>query len=108
MADQAAIETVLKRWSMPRLNIDSALVADGKRLRGANRDGDDFFETETLVAHDTGLPVASRGFHAKNGERAAVGALLEEVPLDGRDVTVDALHTDRDTACGIVESHNAD
>ena len=60
--DPAAMESVLKRWSMPRLNIDTALAADGKRLRGANRNGDGHFETATLVAHDTGLPVASHGF----------------------------------------------
>ena len=70
-ADPAAMETVLKRWSMRRLNIGSALAADGKRLRGANRNGDGHFETATLVAHDTGLPVASHGFHDESGERAA-------------------------------------
>ena len=67
-ADPAAMETVLKRWSMPRLNIDTALAADGKRLRGANRNGDGHFETTTLVAHDTGLPVASHGFLDESGE----------------------------------------
>ena len=77
------IETVLKDWSMSRRNIETALAADGKRLWGANRNGDDYFETATLVAHDTGLPVASHGFYDKNGERAAVRAHFEEVPLDG-------------------------
>ena len=36
-ADPTAMETVLKRWSMPRLNSGSALTADGKRLRGVAR-----------------------------------------------------------------------
>ena len=102
------METVLKRWSMPRLNIGSALAADGKRLRGANRNGDGHFETATLVAHDTGLPVASHGFHDESGERAALAALFEEVSLAGHVITVDALHTVRDTARSIVETHNAD
>ena len=108
MADQAEIESVLKCWAASRVDLNAALAADGKRLRGANRNGDDYFETATLVAHDTGLPVASHGFHDKNGERAAVRALFEEVPLDGHVITVDALHTTRDTARSIVESHNAD
>ena len=107
-ADPAAIETVLKRWSMPRLNSGSALAADGKRLRGANRNGDGLFETATLVAHDTALPVASHGFHDESGERAAIAALLEEVSLAGHVITLDALHTVRDTVRSIVESHNAD
>ena len=106
-ADPAAMETVLKRWSMSRLNIGSALAADGKRPRGANRNGDGHFETATLVAHDTALPVASHGFHDESGERAALAALFEEVPLAGHVITVDALHTIRDTARSIVETHNA-
>ena len=93
---------------MPRLNSGSALAADGKRLRGANRNGDGHFETATLVAHDMGLPVASHGFHDKSGERVAIAALFEEVSLAGHVITLHAPHTVRDTARSIVESHNAD
>ena len=35
-----------------------ALAADGKRIRGANRNGT-IYETATLVEHRTGVPVAS-------------------------------------------------
>ena len=108
MADPAANETVLKRWSTPRLKFGSALAADDKRLRSANRNGDGYFETATLDVHDTSLPVASHGFHDKSGERAAIAALFEEVSLAGHVITVDALHIIRDTARSIVESHNAD
>ena len=87
MADPVAIEIVLIRWSTPRLNIDSALATDGKHLRGANHNGDCKFETAYLVALDTGLPVASYGFHDENGERAAVRALFENMPFDGRAIT---------------------
>ena len=107
-SDPAETESVLKRWSTPRLKLGSALAADGKRLRGANRNGDGHFETATLVAHDTGLPVASHSFHDESGERAAIAALFEEVPLARHVITVDALHTVRDTARSIVEIHNAD
>ena len=64
--------------------------------------------TATLVAHDTGLPVASHGFHDESGERTAIAALFEEVSLAGHVITVDVPHTVRDTARSIVESHNAD
>ena len=103
MADPAANKTVLKRWSTPRLKFGSALAADDKRLRSANRNGDGYFETATLDEHDTALPVARHGFHDKSGERAAVRALLEEVSLAGRGITLDVLHTTRDTARCIVE-----
>ena len=46
--DPAAMETVLKRWSMRRLNSGSALAADGKRLRRANRNGDGHFSKPQL------------------------------------------------------------
>ncbi len=107
-ADPAAIEAVLKRHAAPRLRLGAALASDGKRIRGANRHGATRHETATLVEHDTGMPLASLGFHDENGELAAVRALLEEVPLDGRVITIDALHTVRDTARAIVESHGAD
>ena len=47
-------------------------------------------------------------FTTRAAERAAVRALLEEVSVAGRVITVDALHTVRDTARSIVETHNAD
>ena len=52
--------------------------------------------------------VASHGFHDESGEIAAVQALLEDVSVAGRVITVDALHTVRDTARSIVETHKAD
>ena len=77
-------------------------------IRGANRHAATRYETATLVAHDTGLPVATLGFHEEGGETAAVRALLEQVPLAGRLLTVDALYTTRETARLIVGIHAAD
>ena len=34
--------------------------------------------------------------------------LLEQAPVEGRVITLDALHTTRDTARAIVETHRAD
>ena len=90
MADPAEIEAVLKRFSAPRLSIGAAIASDGKRIRGANRNGEGHHETATLVEHETGLPVASHGFHDESGEIAAVQALLEDVSVAGRVITVDA------------------
>ncbi len=110
-ADPAAIEAVLKRYAAPRLkSLGAALASDGKRTRGANRNATGRYETATLVEHGTGMPLASLGFHDKNGEQAAVRALLEEVPLAGRVIMIDDAeeHTVRDTARAIVQSHGAD
>ena len=106
--DPQQIEAVLQRFSMPRLKIGRAIAVDGKRIRGANRNGDRHFETATLVEHTTGFPVATLNYHDSGGEIAAVRALLEEVPVEGRVITVDALHTTRGTARAIKETHGAD
>ena len=59
-----------------------ALAADGKRIRGANRNAD--------------------------GETAALRALLEDVDLRGCVVTLDPLHSACDTKRAIVETQAAD
>ncbi len=95
-----ALAGVLREWAAPRWvnGADApALAADGKRLRGANRqaDGGDHFETVTLATHD-GRPVASRCGRDEGGELAALRALREDVDLKGRLLTLDALQTTHD------------
>ena len=110
--DPDALEEALRVWAAPRLAEDAdlpALAADGKRIRGANRNTPDgvYFETVTLVTHG-GRPLASRGCRDEGGEAAALRALLEDVDLRGCVLTLDALHAARDTARAIVETHGAD
>ena len=133
--DPDALRQVLSRWSAPRAEADAAreeaaarereaaagvrdirdrfdrraLSTDGKRIRGANRNagGDARFETVTLAAHD-GWPVASRCVLKRNGEAAATAALLEDVDVSGRMVTLDALHTSFGMERRLVEMHGAD
>lgn len=106
--DPEEIEAVLRRFSRPRLQLGRAIAVDGKRIRGANRNGEDHFETATLVEHASRLPVATLSFNDDGGEIAAVRALLEKVDVSGRVLTLDALHTTRETARVIVRTHAAD
>ena len=112
--DPEAFEEVQQRYASARVEAPEepgqrqALAADGKRIRGANRNGTMRYETATLVDHSTGVPVANLNFHDQNGELAAVGALLEVVSIRGAVLTLDALHTTRDTTVSIVEQHAAD
>ena len=106
--DPEAIEGVLNRFAPARLPLARALAADGKRIRGANRNGGGHHETVALVDHDTGAPVATLGFGDKGGERAALRDLLERTDIRARVVTLDALHTVRDTARLITLRHGAD
>ena len=106
--DPEEVEAALQRFTTPRLQLARAIAIDGKRIRGANRNGDGHFETATLVEHATRMPVATLNDHDDGGEIAAVRTLLEQVPVEGRVITLDALHTTRDTARAIVETHRAD
>ena len=92
--DPASLERVIQRWTQPRVAAPKALAGDGKRIRGANRLGPqaEHWETVTLVDHATGIPVAKCSYREEGGERAALRALLEEVDLRGRTVTLDAGH----------------
>ena len=107
--DPDALQDVLSQWAAPRAvatGLQPALAADGKRIRGANRHTDEgvYFETVTLVTH-AGRPLASRCCRDKGGEIAAARALLEDVDVQGCVITLDALHTTRDTERAIVETH---
>lgn len=106
--DPRELEETLARYSSARVRFGEAVAADGKRIRGANRNGDEHYEVVTLVEHGSGAPLGSLNFREEGGERAAVAALLEEVSIEGRIITLDALHTTRNTARSIVETHGAD
>ena len=101
--DPEALEDALGRWSRPRLPIARALAADGKRIRGANRNGDGHHETVALVDHESGAPFALLNFDDEGGELAATHDLLGRCDISGRVITLDALHTTRKTAKLITE-----
>ncbi len=105
--DPASLERIIQQWTQPRLAQSQALAGDGKRIRGANRftPPGQHWETVTLVEHATGMPVASRSYREEGGEQAALRALLEEVDLRGRVVTLDAGHAGKETERAIVEQH---
>ena len=105
--DPASLERVIQRWTQPLVPQPQALAADGKRIRGANRLTAEglHWETVTLVEHVTGLPLASRSYREEGGEQGALRALLEEVDLRGRTVTLDAGHAGQEIQRAIIEQH---
>ena len=105
--DPDALQAATGRWLAARSPAPAALAADGKRHRGANRQSEAEYQTVSLVSHHDKQPIASRILTEKGGEIAAVLALLEEVDITGSVITLDALHTTRDTAAAILHSHRA-
>ena len=57
------------------------------------------------MEHVTGLPLASRSYREEGGEQGALRALLEEVDLRGRTVTLDAGHAGQEIQRAIIEQH---
>ena len=106
--DPEALEQVVGRWSRPRIQLGRALAADGKRIRGANRNGEDHYETVALVEHGAGAPFALLNFGDDGGERAATIDLLERSDIRGKVITACALHTTRKTAEVIHQRCGAD
>ena len=107
-ADSDEVQAAANRWAQAHPVPDrSALAADGKRINGVNRSGAVHHETATLVTHAEGIPIACRMCHEAGGEKAAVLAVLEDVEISGSAITMDALHTSRNTADAIVRTHGA-
>ena len=101
--DAEALAAVLTGWLRSQAgSLPGALALDGKLIR-------DCIGTLSLVEHETGVPQAQALILQKEGESKtcemkAAQALLANTPqLDGQIVTADALHTQRPTACLIVE-----
>jgi hypothetical protein len=88
--DAVALDTLLSGWSSGGVGAaDGALSVDGKWLRGSRRAGQAARKVVEVVSHQRAVVVGQR--EAPRGdELAAALALLREVPLGDRVVTLDA------------------
>lgn len=101
--DPLAFSKTLNDWLQSNEgSLPSALAMDGKMIGNV-------VGVLSLVHHENGVPVAMTPMNKKEGEQArcemkAAQALLEEgPPLDGKIITADALHAQKETAQIIVE-----
>lgn len=77
------------------------LAIDGKVLRGAWTDGNEIFTLFSAMIHGAGVTVAQVAVPADTKEATQVEKLLEAIPVGAEEsvvVTMDAAHTQRDTA----------
>jgi hypothetical protein len=100
--DAAELDRRLGAWLAARAGEKEALAIDGKTVRGA---GVALFAAFT---HSAQSVVAQVRIPAKSQEMHAVVPLLEEVELEGRVITADALHTQSATARHLVQDRGAD
>lgn len=111
--DAAKLDAVLAAWVWTRTVVVDrrrVIAIDGKTVRGARtRDasGATIHAAPHLVAvfdHGSGAVLGQLAVTARSNEIPAVRTLLAGFDLDGVTVTVDALHTQTDTARFIVEA----
>jgi hypothetical protein len=100
--DPEGFARILNEWLQSQAGgLPGALALDGKMIR-------DQIGLLTLAQHEDGAPVAVAVYDQKEGtercELSAASALLKELPpLDGKMVTADPLHCQRQHAATIVE-----
>jgi len=104
--DWTALEALLREWALAveaslgadtPLRREEALALDGKTLRGALKLGAEVTATVTALGHRLGLTAGASEVRDGN-EIAAVERLLQNLVVAGKVVTLDALHTQRQTA----------
>lgn len=107
--DPAELDAHLSQWLR---TLDGgraeALAIDGKTVKGAWSSSDRQLHLFAALAHEASVVYAQCAVDEKSNEITHVGNLLEEVDLDGRVVTADALHTQRHTAHYLVQERGAD
>ena len=79
------------------------IALDGKTLRGSGDDDHPALHLLSAFSHELGVVLSQRAVGSKTNEIPEARRMLEDLTLEGKLVTVDALHTQRDTAQAIVE-----
>lgn len=107
--DAAEVDTKVGQWLAGLCQEDGRAIAiDGKTLRGAHDFGEKPPHLLSAVLHQEAVVLGQINVDGKENEISALPALLDEIPLQGAVVTLDAMHTQRETARMLVEKKKAD
>ncbi len=106
--DVSELEQCLGRWAEEIGRTWSGddwpgIALDGKTLRGSGDNDHPALHLLSAFSHELGIVLSQRAVGSKTNEIPEARRMLEELTLEGKLVTVDALHTQRDTAQAIVE-----
>jgi hypothetical protein len=103
--DRPALEAALARWAEavlatlpPQAGELEALAIDGKTLRGAKKQGALDGHLLSVLSHRLGLTRGQPAVADHSNEIGAMPAVLAGLILEGRVVTADAMHCQRETA----------
>ncbi len=105
--DAAVLDSVMAAWLWTRTHTEGqrrVIAIDGKTVRGARRAERAAPHLVSAFDHATGTVLGQLAVAAKSNEIPAVRTLLASFDLTDAVVTVDAMHTQTDTARLIVEA----
>ncbi|WP_328748136.1 ISAs1 family transposase [Streptomyces sp. NBC_00285] len=99
--DADRLDAALGAWALARTALVEGrrvIAIDGKTLRGARGAGSSAPHLVAALAHGSGAVLGQVAVGEKSNEIPAARELLQLLDLDGVVVTMDALHTQHDTA----------
>lgn len=108
LLDSQELEETLSQWVAPLLTDKeqeswAGIAVDGKTLRGSSEAEQDSWQVLSAFSHRLEAVLGQRTVANKTNEMTEARPLLQALPLEGKLVTLDALHTQRETAQVILE-----
>jgi hypothetical protein len=104
--DPVPIDAALRGWV--DLQSEDAISVDGKEIRGASKAGGTKVRLLGAFLSTHGIMASQVSVGEKTNEIPMVSVLLDPMNIEGKVVTLDALHTQKDTATYIKEQKKAD
>jgi len=96
-------------WFLKQTPLKGAAIAiDGKTLCGSHNGNQKAIQLLGAILHKEGVVIAQKKVRNKTNEIPMVKELLTPLQMEGSIVTLDALHTQKNTARYIVEKKKAD
>lgn len=107
--DAQEFDNAINVWLASQAEVQGkAIAVDGKVLCGSHAGGKAAIQLLSALLHEEGIVIAQRSIDAKTNEIPELKNLLGPLNIEGCVITVDALHTQADTAAFIVNEKNAD
>jgi predicted transposase YbfD/YdcC len=102
-----AVDQALSGWLCSLAGEEEAIAIDGKVIKGARQNGQPV-QVLSAFSHQQGVVLGQQTIDSKTNEIPMLPTLLGSLDLNGKVVTADALHTQRETARYLVEKKKAD
>lgn len=107
--DAQAVDDALDGWIRRVASPASQAVGiDGKTLRGARQPDGTKVHLLSAFVHQQGITIAQRQVPCKSNEIPSAKPLLEPLELEGKTITADSLHTQKELATFVVKKKKAD